>query len=105
MMKHNSDSHLIKLFCLIFSLAIYAFIALFISQLHFHEPDVTFHENCPACVWQIHAQDDDTTVVDIIDSITDAATLYHIISHNSNDWIPNQIVTFSFACRAPPALI
>ena len=41
-------------------LAGYVFSALFVSFSHNHEINGSFHDDCPACQWNLQAKDEDT---------------------------------------------
>ena len=38
---------------------------------HNHEFDFDFHENCPACQWQVQSHSDDTCTSEVLDTLLD----------------------------------
>ena len=49
----------------------YSAVCLVTCVSHNHEPDFNFHDNCPACQWQVQSQQDDTYTNVILDALLD----------------------------------
>ncbi|MBN2104023.1 hypothetical protein JW835_08300 [bacterium] len=48
-------------FTLLFVLGLYLAISLFVGFAHNHDMDGTYHDDCPACLWEIQFRNTDTT--------------------------------------------
>ena len=69
---------------------------------HVHDIDGSFHDNCPACQWELQVQNENTiltTIWDIIDNpIHDSNFRF---SQEANPHV-NQIYLSNILSRAPP---
>lgn len=100
MISDRSHFRLIAGLCI---LLVYFGIALFVPFLHNHPSDTHFHDDCPACHWDLQAKYDDVVTASILleimaplsrtpDTILEFAVFY-----------APQHCTISIATRGPPA--
>lgn len=88
-----------------FLLLHYAVIALFISLAHYHETDCQFHDNCPACVWEIQARDTDSVTTQALASISDPDLWIFPFIHCEIHNLQSQFLIGDQGSRAPPATL
>jgi len=103
-MKSSGKHSLFKVFLFII-LAEYISVCFFAFSWHNHKPDAQFHDNCPACQWQVQSQGDGTSIDAVMDSLIDPLVL---TSQNQVDQSINlfeQDFQFTNASRAPPVFI
>jgi len=50
-------------------LLLYFLVSSLFGLLHNHEEDLTFHDDCPACIWESQSQSDFSEVISYINSI------------------------------------
>jgi len=80
----------------------YVLIGLVVGLLHNHEEDLKFHDNCPACQWEIQSQSRDTALLDVVHLLQlhqDVST-HLTLSHDSI--IQSQTYFDNDPSRAPP---
>jgi len=89
----------------LFFLSHYLIVSLGAFFFHNHKPDFSFHDNCPACQWQVQSQEDFSQASAILDALD--SPLYFIeycfLSQSVN--LPWKQVSFPHFSRAPPFLV
>ena len=88
-----------------FILGFYFVVTLFSFLGHNHELDGHFHDNCPACQWEIQTFENDTISGDILSAFSYALQYsgQHFI--NQNIYFLNQYFHSTKLSRAPPSII
>ena len=80
----------------------YICIALFVPFLHNHVADASFHDNCPACQWELQAKHDDVFIASILlQTLAPLAESGELITVQAPD-IKNQFRFLSDPVRGPP---
>ena len=80
----------------------YAVICLFSSIAHDYEPDLYFHDKCPACQWDILNQEFVSDVNNILDALKNSLFLVDFQNIPFFIDIPKQDCTFITFSRDPP---
>jgi len=80
----------------------YVLVVLFIELAHTHEPDLVFHDNCPACIWEVQARDRDITTAAIWDLLSRACDLSLCNIVYTPLFFIHQSLPADNASRAPP---
>lgn len=101
-MKILNKNNRFQITLLLFFLALYTTLSLFVDFFHDHDADYRFHDNCPACQWNIQAQDNHSEYEVILEYIL------HSIEHSQRAvfnesylFQNNQLIIHHFP-RAPP---
>ena len=69
---------------------------------HDHEPDFNFHDNCPACHWQVQTQNDDTSISTVLDALIDPLILVDHTPLIQSIVLTKQDFQNNHFARAPP---
>jgi hypothetical protein len=80
----------------------YMAVGLFACFCHNHEPDINFHENCPACQWQILSQDDFSEASAILDALDNPLQFFEYKPYDQSSIQLKESIGFTFLSRAPP---
>ena len=87
---------------LLFFLALYTTLSLFVDLFHNHDADYRFHDNCPACQWTIQAQENHSEYEVILEYILRSIQHSQIdVFYESFSFEDNHLTTHPFS-RAPP---
>lgn len=85
-----------------FLLITYIFVGLFCSLFHNHEADLKFHDNCPACQWEVQSQNADTSLYEVGQIIQLQSTVCEKNILISIHLLQSQTLVENHASRAPP---
>ena len=91
-----------RTFLVLLLLSNYAALTLFISLNHNHEPDFIFHDNCPACQWELQKKSDDTCTKTILNALIDPLDFTCYTPINTTIIIDKQDFRTDNFSRAPP---
>lgn len=69
---------------------------------HNHAIDGSFHDNCPACQWEIQTKSDDTVTAAILKNVEQALILKEHLQLEINITAKNQFFKVLNHSRAPP---
>ncbi len=101
-MKILDKNNRFQITSLLFFLALYTTLSLFVDLFHNHDADYQFHDNCPACQWNIQAQDNHSEYEVIIEYILHAIQNSQIaVFYQSFAFENNHLTTYHLS-RAPP---
>lgn len=94
-----------KIFKILISLSViaaYIVIALFLPFLHAHDADTSFHDDCPACQWELQAKSDDCYTLSLVrhSCLPLQNGLPHYFQHTCI--LPQQIFISANLTRGPP---
>lgn len=92
-----------KYFIPILLLTHYLFVSLAVSFFHTHEADLNFHDNCPACQWDIQAKDSDTTMAVVWHVLLNSLQSQSTRLEDNTVLNPQAILIENRSPRAPPA--
>jgi hypothetical protein len=62
----------------VFLLTVYIFVGFVAGYCHDHEIDGSFHDNCPACQWEIQTYDNDRGVDSSLHIVVDLTYSIHV---------------------------
>jgi len=71
---------------------------------HNHEPDFDFHENCPACKWQVQSQQNDTSTSTVLDALIDPLVFIDHTPTIQSIVLTKQNFQTTNLSRAPPQI-
>lgn len=91
-------------FLVLFCIAYYLCISLGVEFAHNHEPDAEFHNDCPACQWQLFYMDDFSEAQQITGALTTPLRLIGYNRHVQSFVFSLNIFTNYNSSRAPPSL-
>lgn len=100
-MRVSSKSIEIHFLFLVF-LALYLAICINADCIHNHEPDCDFHDNCPACQWQVLYQDDFSGADKILSTLDAPLCLLSCKYYIQSLVLPSESYRISCLSRAPP---
>ena len=101
-MKIEDSRYFQKKILLLSFLALYITLSLFVDLFHNHDADYHFHDNCPACQWNIQAQDNHSEYEVILEYILRSIEHSQIVFfYESFLYCDNHLTTHHFS-RAPP---
>lgn len=103
MMNSNRIKKILRLFLAVSFILNYATVTLGFAVSHTHEPDFDFHENCPACLWQVQAQDTDASQHEVIRLIQGAQSYFNGMPAACICIFYNSEYDSQNPSRAPPA--
>ncbi|MBU8920486.1 MAG: hypothetical protein KOO63_01380 [Bacteroidales bacterium] len=80
----------------------YLSVALGAELTHNHEDDGYFHDDCPACQWNIHHLSDSPEDAGVINFLADPLHVaqYNVVEHSLT--LPDKILITLCSSRAPP---
>jgi len=87
---------------LILLLLHYVFVGMVCGLFHNHEEDLVFHDNCPACQWEVQSQNADTALSDINDLLKIQIAAYAMFDTSFDTILQSQIHIEDHPSRAPP---
>ena len=73
------------------------------SLSHNHKPSTTFHDDCPACQWEIQSQEDFFEVTDILDKLANPLNMIGYGPAISIHFVSPQEFVCDHFSRAPPS--
>ena len=82
----------------------YVAVSLIVCLSHSHDPDNRFHDNCPACQWQIQSQEGSGEARAILDALQRLLSFSSIKLYIASFEITHQALLSSHQSRAPPSL-
>ncbi|MBN2415928.1 hypothetical protein JXO52_08800 [bacterium] len=82
---------------------IYIGVALFVPFLHTHAADAHFHDNCPACQWELQAKNDDAVTSSILLEIDLPLSPSRDSIEEHSVPFAHQLFASSISTRGPPA--
>jgi len=100
-MKSSSKIFLRNMLVVLF-VGHYVAVGLFAYFCHNHEPDFSFHDNCPACQWQVQTQNDDTSISTVLDALIDPLVLLDHTPLIQSIVLTKQDFQNNHFARAPP---
>lgn len=80
----------------------YLVVGLIVGLFHNHEEDLRFHDNCPACQWEVQSQNPDTALWDVNHLLEMQTAVYTQLISSCNTRIQSQTLSKDHASRAPP---
>ncbi len=83
-------------------LLLYFVISSFSSAFHNHEEDFSFHDDCPACIWESQSQSDFSEVLSFINNILNPVEQIAIFIDFTEIHRIHDTVQESHFSRAPP---
>lgn len=89
-------------FLFVICLAFYLTVSFGAEFSHTHEPDIEFHDNCPACQWQVLYMDDFSQVHEVLNVPDAPLDLIGYEYYSQLLVFPSDILSFSCSSRAPP---
>ena len=92
-------------FLFVVCLAFYLTVSFGAEFSHTHEPDIEFHDNCPACQWQVLHMDDFSQIQEILNALGAPLDLIGYEYYSQLLVFPSEILSFSYPSRAPPLSI
>jgi hypothetical protein len=92
-----------KIILLLF-LSNYLAVSALVSLGHDHDADFDFHEQCPACQWQVQSQEDFSDILSVITALLDPLI---VVDENPEVCVlvlPQKDAVSIYFSRAPPAV-
>ena len=83
-------------------LIIYFFISSLSSVFHNHEEDFSFHDDCPACIWELQSQSDFSEVLSFINSLLNPVEQIRFYVDFEETYRIQYTIHDSRLSRAPP---
>lgn len=83
-------------------IVLYSAIAVGVGFLHAHEMDGLFHDDCPACQWEIQFREPDSVTAAIWQHIHQPCIMEFAILDSDPTVLDPQSLLGSVASRAPP---
>jgi len=100
-MNHNYKI----IYKILFSIVLTYFLAIYLLSplLHNHKQDFRFHDNCPACYWEIQIKNDIPEIMPIMGSTCVQPITIEYISLEEIILTPQKVLSSRPNPRAPPA--
>jgi len=99
----NATMRLMRRFILLILFFInYVTVGSFACLCHNHARDFRFHENCPACQWQVQFQDDFSEASAILDALDNPLQFIEYKPYDQSSIQLKECVGFTYLSRAPP---
>lgn len=83
----------------------YVSVGLAVPFLHDHDFECRFHDDCPACHWQIQSQEDNTTHQAILDGLSRPFILIGYLSDETAATPLAEVYFSDNLSRAPPVIL